>query len=198
MKLPSLIGLTGLSVLGLGAARADPAAPVDFAQRNETFAPAATVVPDESTPVLRESVQEHRIEQPLVSPPSASAGKHLAPVAVAETYVKHVRVPTVTQPRAVTREVSRFNHALAPITSARTAMTTSVASKYQASLAAASAANLARFPALPHSTTAEFNRFVVRKNAPAPNPVTGNAPTIRAGGDGADATVAPPGTPGRH
>jgi hypothetical protein len=53
--------------------------------------------------------------------------------------------------------------------------------KYQDGLAAASAANLARFPADGAATTAKVNRFVFRKNGAEASPVTAGAPVTKAG-----------------
>ncbi|MEY4088623.1 MAG: hypothetical protein RJB55_894, partial [Verrucomicrobiota bacterium] len=55
-------------------------------------------------------------------------------------------------------------------------------SKYQDRLDAASASNMARFPALNGATTAKINRFVFRKNTAEPDRVLGDVSVTPAAG----------------
>lgn len=57
--------------------------------------------------------------------------------------------------------------------------------KYQDSLDAASASNMARFPALNGATTAKINRFIFRKNGADPDRALGDAAVTPAAGGGA-------------
>lgn len=183
MKLPSLIGVAGLSVLCLSTARAEPTARVDPAQRNGAFAPAASVHPGKSSPVLDEAIQNQRVEKPTIDKTLAAVGERRAAIDVQETRAKNVHETKSSRPEAVEPAVSTFNHRVAPFTTAHDLTTPRVVSKYQDGLKAASAANMARFPALDRATTAKFNRFVFRKNSPDPAPVTGAAPITPAGGE---------------
>ena len=60
-------------------------------------------------------------------------------------------------------------------------------SKYQESLDAASAGNMARFPALNGATTAKINRFIFRKNGPDSDRALGDSTVIPVGGGGTSA-----------
>ena len=114
--------------------------------------------------------------------PSTAIGDRRAATDIQETREKSVREKESSRPEAVEQTVSRFSHRAAPFTTANAAAQPPVVSKYQDGLKAASAANMARFPAIDRTTTAKLNRFVFRKNAPEPSPITGGASVVPAGG----------------
>jgi len=182
MKLPSLIGLASLSVLCIGMARADSTAPVDPAQRNLPFSPAATVTPARETPARDEGVQEKRVEKKTVDKLPAAVGDRRAAIEVQETRDKNVHDRKSTRPEAIPQDVSPFNHREARYVTATDTTKPPTVTKYQDGLKAASAANMAQYPALDRATTAKINRFVFRRNSPDPAPVTGNATVVPAGG----------------
>jgi hypothetical protein len=182
MKLPSLIGAASLSVFCLTMARADPTAPVDLSQRNGAFLPSAAIVPETKSPSPHAAVQDKRVEKTTLTKTPAAMGDRRAATDIQETREKNVREKKSARPEASEQAVSTFNHRPAPFTTANDTTQPPVVSKYQDGLKAASAANMARFPALDRATAVKLNRFVFRKNSPEPSPVTGGAPVTRAGG----------------
>jgi hypothetical protein len=182
MTLPSLIVPAGLSLLCLVSVRADPTAPVDLAQRNGVFAPAATLTPEAKSPTVAGSLQEKRVEKKLIEKSEAAIGDRRAAVDVQEAREKQVRDKKSSRPEATEQSVSSFNHRESTITTASDATKPPMVAKYQDSLKAASMANMAQYPALDRATAAKVNRFVFRKNSPDPSPVTGGAPVTPAAG----------------
>jgi hypothetical protein len=182
MKLSCLI-VTGLSLLGSSATwGADATAPVDYMQRNQPFAPGATVAPGKKELLRDDAVQDKRVEKKLVDQQPAAVGERRAAVDVQETREKNVREINPLRPDAAGQPMSALNHREAPMATATDTRKPPLVAKYQDSLAAASRSNMARFPALGQATAAKINRFVLRKNAPEPTAVTGGAPITPAGG----------------
>lgn len=161
--------------------RADATAPVDLAQRNAPFAPAATVAPGLQTPSRNEVVQERRVEKNPVEKKLATVGDRHAALDVQENQAKTVREKASHRPEVVEQPVSAFNHRAAPFATGTETTTPPTVTKYQESLKAASATNMAQYPAFDRATTAKLNRFVFRKNSPDPTPVTNGAPVTGAG-----------------
>lgn len=185
MKLPSLIGAASLSVLCLGTARADAAAPVDPARRSEAFAPAPSVAPDRQSPSINPAVQNAKMEKITLEKQPALMGDRRAPLDVQEARAKSIRERNSSRPAALEQPVSAFAHRVAPLATAGDTTKPTMVAKYQDSLKAASVANMAQYPAIHPATTAKFNRFVFRKNSPDPAPVTGGAPITPAAGGSA-------------
>ena len=161
---------------------ADAITPVDYTQRNSPFAPAATVTPDKKELPRADAVQEKRVDKTAIDKKPASVGERRAAIAVEETREKNVREKSTRQPEVVEQPMSRFNHRDSPITTAGDTKKPPTVTKYQDSLAAASASNMARFPALDKATTAKINRFVFLKNSQEPTPITADAAVIPAAG----------------
>jgi len=164
---------------------ADATSPVDAAQRNASFAPAATVEPEKRRPAENAvpRVQERRFETATVEKTVAPLSGRRAAVEVVETREKDVRAPDTRRPEAQERPVSAFNQRLAPIATGTATKTPPLVAKYQDSLAAASASNMARFPALDQATAPRINRFVFRKNpTESPGIPEGATVTPAAGG----------------
>ncbi len=182
MKLPSLIRAASVSVLGLTAAWAEPTAPVDPALRNTPFSPAATIVPEAKSPVIDEAVQGKRVEKTTIEKTPAAVGDRRAAIDVQETRDKNVREKKSQRPASVEQPMSALNHRESSITTETKTAQPPIVAKYQDSMTAASAATLARFPAVSNATSAKINRFVFRKNAPDSTRVTGDAPVTPAGG----------------
>jgi hypothetical protein len=182
MKLPSLI-LTSLSLLGFSASRgADATAPVDYTQRNQPFAPGATVTPEKKELPRDDTVQDKRVEKTTIEKQNAAVGDRRAAIPIEEARNKYIREKNSSRPEAVEQPMNAFNHREATITTASDTKKPPLVSKYQDSLAAASVSNMARFPALDRATTAKINRFVFRKNAADTTPVTEDAAVTPAGG----------------
>jgi hypothetical protein len=182
MKLPSFL-LASVCLLGTDLVRgADATAPVDYTQRNQPFAPAATITPGKKELPRADPVQDKRVEKAVVGKQPSPVGERRAPVAVEERQAKTVREKDSKRPETVEQPMSAFNHRdAASVTGAEARKPTTVA-KYQDGLTAASAANMARFPAMDRATTAKINRFVFLKNSAEPNRVTAGAAVTPAGG----------------
>lgn len=185
MKWPSLILVSFwclCSSAGWGAA--EPTAPVDPSQRNEAFAPSATINPDR-VPVLRDAnVQEKRVEKNTIEKPAAAMGDRRAPIDVQEAREKNVREKVSHQPERTEPAMSSFNHRDAAISTSAAISKPAMVAKYQNSLTSASESNMARFPANGGVTTSKINRFVFKKNPPEAPALTGEPAVTPAGGGG--------------
>jgi hypothetical protein len=181
MKLPGLIAAS-LSFLGAAIVLgADATAPVDYTQRNQPFAPAATVTPEKKELPRADAVQDKRVEKTTVDKQPAAVGDRRAAVAVEEARDKNVREKNASRPETVEQPMSALNHRDSAITTSGSKQPALVA-KYQEGLAAASASNMARFPALDRATTAKINRFVFRQNGVEDTAVTAGAAVTPAAG----------------
>ena len=182
MKLSSVIAASVGALIVSAACGADATTPVDYTQRNAPFAPAGTVTPEKKELPRADSVQEKRVEKTTVEKPTAAVGDRRAPISIEETRDKQVREKSSSRPETTEQPMSRFNHRDATITTAADTQKPPTVAKYQDSLAAASASNMARFPALDRATTAKINRFVFLKNGPEPTPLTADAAVTPAAG----------------
>jgi len=151
----------------VGAARATEATrPVDPAERNTPFAPAATVTPDKQAPAANTNarLQERRFETTIVDRPTSPLSGQRAAIDIRETREKNVREADSHRPERKEQPVSAYNHRESRISTSTGTSTPPMVAKYQESLTAASASNMARFPAMDGATSAKINRFVFRKN----------------------------------
>jgi hypothetical protein len=158
----ALVAAVCVGVTSLRAA--DPAA-VDYTQRNAPFAPARSVLPEVTSPSVNPSVQQRRVDADRVEKPAAAVGDRRAPLSVQETRDKRVQPKDSQRAQPTQQPMSALNQRPASVSTADPKRPPMV-SKYQDSLAAASASNMARFPAVDGATTAKVNRFVFRKNRP--------------------------------
>ncbi len=182
---PSGLVLIALSVIIFAAARAaDATSPVNAAERNAPFAPAAgtSVTPPKQTPTLNETVQEKRVEKSTIDKRTAPLADRRAAVEITEAQKKNVIEKDSRRPEIVEQSTSAFSHRQAAITTAGDTTKPPTVAKYQDSLTAASASNMARFPALDRATGAKINRFVFRKNPAEPAAPLADAAVTRAGG----------------
>lgn len=176
------IAMVHLLLTGAGSGwGANPTGPIDVTQRNAEFAPAASILPDTRTPQVDRDLQDRRVGTPTLDLPRAEAPSRAA-IDVAETRAKSVRenprsllapLPPATKP--ANRRAEAFSTSNEVIVPPRVA-------RYQEGLAAAREANQARYPALQGATTAKFNRFVFRKNAPDVAPLSAATLAAPAGG----------------
>ena len=167
MTLPGLIVFAGLPLAGVLMARAaDATSPVDYAQRNAPFAPAATVAPAKQAPETNAAVQEKRVDKTIVDKKPAAVGERRAAIDVQEAREKTIRGKDSYRPEKLEQPMSALNHREASMSTAADSNKPQLITKYQDGLTSASAANMARFPALDRATGAKINRFVFRKNAP--------------------------------
>jgi hypothetical protein len=182
MKLLRVLVLTHVGLIAVAARAADATSPVDATRRNETFSPTATAVPTAQTPQANRPVQDRRIEAPLLDKASAAVGERRAAVEATEATEKQVQEKQSRRPDVVETHASAFNRRVAAVSTEADAKNFPRVAKYQDSLTAASATDMARFPAGGAATVVTVNRFVFRKNAPEPQPVTSGAPVVPAGG----------------
>lgn len=183
MKLPGLIVFGGLTLVAPMTRAADATSPVDYTRRNTPFAPAATVAPAKQSPETNAAVQEKRVDRPVVDQPAAAVGERRAALDVQEMRDKTIRAKDAHRPETRDQPMSALNHREASMSTAADSNKPQLISKYQDGLTAASATNMARFPALARATGAKINRFVFRKNGPDPDrALEGAAITPAAGG----------------
>lgn len=181
-------GFVVLAILGLSAAAtrgAEATRPIDFTLRNTPYAPGADtkVAPDKQAPATNVSVQEKRFEGSVVEKKEAPAAGRRSAIEVSESREKKVRDKDSRRPESLDHPTSAHNQRRAAISTGSDTTKPPMVSKYQDSLVAASASNMARFPALDGATSAKINRFVFRKNPPEPAVTTdAKAITPAAGG----------------
>ena len=168
MKPLGLALLAGYVACALVARAADATTPVDYAQRSDPFAPGsnAAATPEKKTPATNTSVQDKRVEKNVIERQTAPLGDRRAGIDVKEAREKSVREQDSDRPAATEQPTSGFNHRKAGISTSGDASKPPMVAKYQDSLTAASATNMARFPAMDGATSAKINRFVFRKNPP--------------------------------
>jgi len=172
-----------LSVCCEAAWAADATTPVDYTQRNEAFAPAASVPVQKKEMPTADGIQGRKVEKPVNDRKMLPApGDGRAAIEVGETRDKTVVDKNVRQPEKIERQISGFNQKPAAITTAGDTTKPPMVAKFQDRLTAASATNMARFPALDGATGAKINRFVFRKNGEDSTALTNGAPVTPAGG----------------
>ena len=182
MKTPAGI-LAVVAALAAPVWAADATTPVDYTQRNESFAPANSLPVQKKEMTKAESVQSRVVEKQvnerkMLDAPSARRSG----IEVNEAKEKNVVEKDVRQPEKIERQISAYNQKPAAITTAGDTTKPPTVAKFQDSLSAASASNMARFPALDGATGAKINRFVFRKNGSDNGAVTSGAPVTPAGG----------------
>lgn len=158
-------GLVVIVIVCGSALRADNATRLlDHAQRNPRFAPSSSVQPVKRTPLLVETIQRKRVVPPIVEKEHTVLREQRAAIAVAEKTTKQV-LDKVARPLEIRRsQKSRLDGQRAVFSTTGNRATAPIAAKYQASLAAATASNMARVPAVSSATKPTINRFVLRKN----------------------------------
>ncbi len=154
------------AVLPIGRG-ADATRPVDYTDRNTPFAPESGVKPPVQSPAIAEDLQSKRVTPAVINQKSSPLGDRKAAIDVSETRPKSVQEKAVKSPEAKSPSRNDLTDRRSRITTA-TQVNPQRVSKYQESLVAASATNMARFPAVDRETTAKLNRFVFRKNAGEP------------------------------
>jgi hypothetical protein len=152
-------------LLPFGVSAADATSAVDATRRNAPFAPSATgTQPESRRPDQAEAVQRKRVSFPTVETPRAVVGDRRAAIEMSEAEEKRVREKQILPRETVEPPKSVFDQQRAPLTTREHTTKPAHVAKYQDSLVAASAANMARFPAASTTATGKINRFVFRKN----------------------------------
>lgn len=166
MRSPPLAFFAIVCAAAFSARAADATRPVDPAQRNTSYAPAATVTPESQVPTANTNarVQERKFETSKVDLQTSPLAGQRAAVDVKEGREKNVREKESRPPERKEQPVSAYNHRESRISTGAGTTRPPTVAKYQDSLTAASASNMARFPALDGATNAKINRFVFRKN----------------------------------
>jgi hypothetical protein len=179
-------GLAVLLFLGLGAAAgraADATSPLDYTQRNAPFTPSGSVAPPKQLPATHRAVQQDkRVEKTEFEKTTAPLADRRARIDVSETREKQVRERESKRPETLERKTSSYDHKTATVSTGADATRPPLVAKYNDSMIAASATNMARFPAVERATTAKINRFVFRKNPAEPAAVEGARVVPAAGG----------------
>jgi hypothetical protein len=166
MKSPTIAVITALGFFAGYAGAADATTPIDYTQRNQPYSAAESVTPQKQKPAANSSVQDKRVNPPALEKKLSPLRDREAAIDMKEAHPKHVRVKDTHRPGTIEHSTSGFNHRPASITTGGDTSKPPIVTKYQDSLAAASATNMARFPAMDRATSAKINRFVFRKNPP--------------------------------
>ncbi len=185
LRSPTFACLAISCALGLSADGADATSPIDATDRNAPFAPAATVAPTKKAPAASPNsrVQERRFETTTLDRKTAPVDGQRAATEITEAREKNVREKDSYRPEGIDQPRSAYNHRPAAISTDANTTKPPMVSKYQDGMTAASASNMARFPAVKGSTSAKINRFVFRKNPAEPErALEGAAVTPAAGG----------------
>jgi hypothetical protein len=178
---------SGLVVLAIvlccAAAQAkDATTPIDYSQRNAPFAAAAEVVLQKQTPTVNAAIQEQRVEVNAIPKQAAAVGERRSAIEVTEAREKSVREKNSQRPEKREQPTSAFSQRKAAISTGVDTAKPPMVAKYQDSLTAASATNMARYPALHATTKTKVNRFVFQKNPPESTVVTTGAAVSPAAG----------------
>ncbi len=169
--------------LGLNAGRAaDATTTIDYTQRNTPFAPESSINPSKSTPQTNRSVQDARVEKQVREKAAAAIGDRRAAISVTEKTAKEVREKESHRPTAEKQQMSGFSRRPAAFSTAKDTHVPPTVAKYQDSLTAASATNMARFPAMDKDTKLTINRFVFRKNGADSPAVAADSNVVPAAG----------------
>lgn len=167
MKSSGLIVCASTSlVLASLAQAASATAAIDPTRRNETFSPAATVSPAAQQPQAQRIFADEPGEKKALTLDRAVLGERRAPIELAEAQEKTVAGKNMLVPPVTPKSAAEFEHRMAPFSTAADTRAPSRVAKYQDRLTAATATNMARFPAPGGATVAKLNRFVFRKNPP--------------------------------
>jgi len=167
MKLNGAFVLLACGLAPSLGARAATATPVNSTPAATPYTTPAAVAPAHRPPEVRHSIRDREIEKQVLPTSPSPPGDRPAALDPTDTLSLPVQAKQVRVPETLPRAASAFDHRLAAIsTSGDTHALPPTVAKYQDGLRAASAANLARFPAVGRATTAKINRFVFRKNVP--------------------------------
>lgn len=169
MKLSSQVALVGSSLLlALGLRAADATTPIDYTQRNSPYAPGSSteVTPEKQKPKIDETVQEKKVDKTTIDKRTAPQGDKRAAIDMTEAREKNVREKDShrAETQKIEQPTSTYNHRESRFSTKEDTTKPPTVTKYQDGLTAASATNMARFPAMDKATGARINRFVFRKN----------------------------------
>jgi hypothetical protein len=165
MKMSCLVLLLALGSGSDTVRAADATSPIDYTQRNAPYSPSGTVAPTKQVPATqRAPQQDKRVEKTEFEKTTAPLADRRAGIDVTETREKQVREKDSQRPDVKDRKTSSYDHQTATVSTGADTTRPPMVAKYNDSMIAASATNMARFPAVERATTAKINRFVFRKN----------------------------------
>lgn len=182
MKSSSRLATLAIAFALPAAMASDATTPIDYTQRNNPFAVQPGVSPSRSSPSKNQTIQDARVEKDVRDKVISPVGDKRARVELVETREKNVVEKDSRRPERTEQPVSAMNQRKATVSTAQDTRKPPLVAKYQDSLAAASATNMARFPAMDGGTKATINRFVFRKNAPETAPTAPQASSTPAAG----------------
>jgi len=192
MKLPSAFLLAALGLASSSFVHAADPAKVDYSERNNPYAPAASVSPDKRAPQRNDSLQDRRISPTVIDQPTAAIGSRQAPIDIAETTAKTLITPASRRPETRAIEMNAFDHRESRFQPDAEQAGPKLAARYQTALTSARATNVTGSLAAGADTTARVNRFVFHRNTATPLGTTGAVP---AGGGTGVLRSAPRATP---
>ena len=163
MRRPSVVFFASF-LLCCAARAADATSPIDYTDRNVPFTPGGNVQPNKRTPEINQATQQKRVTPPTVEKQQSAIGERRAAIDMTESRDKVVHEKEVRTPEKLEQPKTGFDQQRARITTAGNTNKPPTVSKYQDSLVAASASNMARYPAVSAKTSTKVNRFVFRKN----------------------------------
>jgi hypothetical protein len=175
----------------VSARAADATSPIDFTQRNESLTPATAVTtPKKDSPQKNDSVQQKRVDKPMVDKQTAPLSDRRAAITLQEAREKSVREKESRRPETLEQPTSAFNHKQAAISTNADTAKPPIVAKYQDRMTTATpwgpgaaTGNTAKFSATDTAAAAKINRFVFRKNPHDTSAATdGAAVTPAAGG----------------
>ncbi len=157
-----------LALVFLSPAHAADAAKVEYAERNTSFAPAATVAPSKKTPETNATLQDLRVTPNVVPPSSTTAAERRAPTDIAETREKNLLTPDSRRPQFKTPELSAYDHRLSKYQPETEHEKPKLVERYRTNVSADTLAHQGRFSAADPTTNARINRFIFRRNVATP------------------------------
>ncbi len=185
MKTSVLLVVVAMGATASGIRAANATSPVDPTQRATSLAPAGTVAPAKKAPEVNPILQDKRVEKPAFEKSASPLGERRAAIDVTETREKNVREKDSRRPEVIEQKTSGYNHRPAGVSTGDDTTKPPTVAKYQDSLTAASASNMARFPAVDRATTGKINRFTFRKNPSEPGALPADARVTPAAGGSA-------------
>jgi hypothetical protein len=185
MKRSSFVIFAGFAWSGAAAWAADATRPIDYTERNAIFAPRNGQPPADKRSPAAELLPPRRVEPAKVEKPAAAVGERRAAIDPTETREKALIEKNTRTPEKVDTPKSGYDQQRARISTAADTNRPPIVARYQDGLTAATASNMARFPAVGGTVKAKINRFVFRKNGGELPAGPGRAPVVPAAGGAA-------------
>jgi len=163
---------------------ADPAK-VEYAERNTSFAPAATVTPSKTTPETNATIQQRRVTPNVMPQSSTTADERRASTDITETREKKLLTPDSHRPEYKTPELNNYDHRPSKYQPDTEHEKPKLVERYRTNVSADTLSHQGRFTAADPTTNARINRFIFRRNVATPT----GAPAVTPAGS---APASPP------